>query len=165
VSAGGAEHRRQLPLVLGSLMVVMLLAALDQTIVATALPTIVGDLGGLGHLSWVVTAYLLAQTVITPLYGARVPIVAHRLADPEKGTGAAMICTFGDLTDVTWWRELQLPTRAIVGLDGRIKHDPPEAFSADEPFRRAGLFKTTRITRMRRGQWHPEVAPKTAEGN
>lgn len=40
-----------------------------------------------------------------------------------------------------------------------------EAFSADEPFRRAGLFKTTRITRMRRGQWHPEVAPKTAEGN
>lgn len=40
-----------------------------------------------------------------------------------------------------------------------------EAFSADEPFRKAGLFKTTRITRMRRGQWHPEVAPKTAEGN
>jgi len=69
VSAAGAGHRRQLQLVLGSLMIVMLLAALDQTIVATALPTIVGDLGGLGHLSWVVTAYLLAQTVITPLYG------------------------------------------------------------------------------------------------
>jgi EmrB/QacA subfamily drug resistance transporter len=50
-------------------MLVMLLAALDQTIVATALPTIVGDLGGLEHLSWVVTAYLLAQTVVTPLYG------------------------------------------------------------------------------------------------
>lgn len=47
----------------------MLLAALDQTIVATALPTIVGDLGGLEHLSWGVTAYLLAQTVVTPLYG------------------------------------------------------------------------------------------------
>ena len=55
-------------MILGSLMVVML-AALDQTIVATALPTIVGDLGGLDHLSWVVTAYLLAQTVITPVYG------------------------------------------------------------------------------------------------
>ncbi|HTQ73070.1 MAG TPA: YciI family protein [Burkholderiales bacterium] len=40
-----------------------------------------------------------------------------------------------------------------------------EAFSADEPFRKAGLFKTTRITRMRRGQWHPEVAPESAEGN
>ena len=55
--------------VFASLMLVMLLAALDQTIVATALPTIVGDLGGLSHLSWVVTAYLLAQTVVTPLYG------------------------------------------------------------------------------------------------
>ncbi len=56
-------------LVFAGLMLVMLLAALDQTIVATALPTIVGDLGGLNHLSWVVTAYLLAQTVVTPLYG------------------------------------------------------------------------------------------------
>ena len=55
--------------VIGSLMLVMLLAALDQTIVSTALPTIVGELGGLNHLSWVVTAYLLAITVVTPLYG------------------------------------------------------------------------------------------------
>jgi len=69
VTARTTDHRRQLMAVLGSLMVVMLLAALDQTIVATALPTIVGDLGGLEHLSWVVTAYLLAQTVVTPLYG------------------------------------------------------------------------------------------------
>src|SRR4051794_36898464 len=55
--------------VIGALMVVMLLASLDQTIVSTALPTIVGELGGLEHLSWVVTAYLLAVTVVTPLYG------------------------------------------------------------------------------------------------
>jgi EmrB/QacA subfamily drug resistance transporter len=58
-----------LRLVFGGLMLVLFLAALDQTIVATALPTIVGDLGGLNHISWVVTAYLLAQTVVTPLYG------------------------------------------------------------------------------------------------
>jgi EmrB/QacA subfamily drug resistance transporter len=58
-----------LRLVFGGLMLVMFLAALDQTIVATALPTIVTDLGGLNHISWVVTAYLLAQTVVTPLYG------------------------------------------------------------------------------------------------
>ena len=58
-----------LRLVFGGLLLVMLLAALDQTIVATALPTIVGDLGGLDHISWVVTAYLLAQTAVTPLYG------------------------------------------------------------------------------------------------
>src|SRR5471032_1913371 len=60
---------RQILTVPGALMLGMLLAALDQTIVATALPTIVGDLGGLNHLSWVVTAYLLASTSSTPLYG------------------------------------------------------------------------------------------------
>ena len=57
---------------------------------------------------------------MTPLYGVEVPVVAHPLADPEKGTGVAMICTFGDTTDVTWWRELQLPTRALIGRDGRF---------------------------------------------
>jgi EmrB/QacA subfamily drug resistance transporter len=60
---------RHILLVVSGLMLVLLLAALDQTIVSTALPTIVGDLGGLNHLSWVVTAYLLAVTVVTPLYG------------------------------------------------------------------------------------------------
>jgi len=55
--------------VFSGLLLVMLLAALDSTIVATALPTIVGELGGLAHLSWVVTAYLLAQTIVTPIYG------------------------------------------------------------------------------------------------
>jgi EmrB/QacA subfamily drug resistance transporter len=55
--------------VFGALMLVMLLASLDQTIISTALPTIVGELGGLAHLSWIVTAYLLASTIVTPLYG------------------------------------------------------------------------------------------------
>ena len=58
--------------------------------------------------------------VITPLFGARVPIKAHALADPEKGSGIAMICTFGDTTDVTWWRELKLPVRAIVQPNGTL---------------------------------------------
>jgi EmrB/QacA subfamily drug resistance transporter len=61
-----AERRN---VIFAALVLVLLLAALDSTIVATALPTIVGELGGLAHLSWVVTAYLLAQTVVTPLYG------------------------------------------------------------------------------------------------
>ncbi len=74
---------------------------------------------------------LVGTEVVTPLYGARVPVVTHHLADPEKGTGAAMICTFGDVTDVVWWRELQLPTRTIVGSDGRIKPDAPSALAAD----------------------------------
>jgi EmrB/QacA subfamily drug resistance transporter len=63
------EPQRHVAVVVSGLMLVMLLASLDQTIVSTALPTIVGDLGGLAHLSWVVTAYLLAITVVTPLYG------------------------------------------------------------------------------------------------
>ena len=70
---------------------------------------------------------LFGKTVRTPLFGVEVPVVAHRLADPEKGSGIAMICTFGDLTDVIWWRELNLPARAIVGRDGRLLADPPAA--------------------------------------
>ena len=68
VNGNGYTHRQVL-VIFAALMVGMVLAALDQTIVATALPTIVGDLGGLDHLAWVVTAYLLATTVSTPLYG------------------------------------------------------------------------------------------------
>jgi MFS family permease len=69
VAATAPPRSPRLGLVLGALMLVMLLASLDQTIVSTALPTIVGELGGLEHISWVVTAYLLAITVVTPLYG------------------------------------------------------------------------------------------------
>src|ERR1700694_822296 len=65
-------------IVFSGLMLGMLLAALDQTIVATALPTIAGDLGGLNHLSWVVTAYLLTSTAVTPLYGKISDLVGRR---------------------------------------------------------------------------------------
>ena len=65
------------------------------------------------------------KTAKTPLFGVEVPIVAHRLAQPDKGSGIAMICTFGDVTDVVWWRELKLPTRPIIGFDGRILSDGP----------------------------------------
>ncbi len=65
-------------------------------------------------------------TVHTPLFGVEVPVLAHTLAEPDKGSGIAMICTFGDVTDVTWWRELNLPTRTIVTRSGRIVDTPPE---------------------------------------
>ncbi|MFJ9557457.1 valine--tRNA ligase [Nocardiopsis sp. NPDC101807] len=68
---------------------------------------------------------LFGTTVRTPVFGVEVPVRAHRLADPEKGSGIAMICTFGDTTDVTWWRELQLETRPVIGWDGRFIADPP----------------------------------------
>jgi valyl-tRNA synthetase len=64
---------------------------------------------------------LFGRTAVTPLFGAEVPIVAHELADPDKGTGVAMICTFGDTTDVTWWRELSLSVRAVLQRDGRFR--------------------------------------------
>jgi len=68
---------------------------------------------------------LFDSTAITPVFGVEVPVRAHRLADPDKGTGIAMICTFGDTTDVTWWRELDLPVRAIVNREGRIAAETP----------------------------------------
>jgi valyl-tRNA synthetase len=73
---------------------------------------------------------LFGRTVRTPLFDVEVPVVAHRLAEPDKGSGIAMICTFGDLNDVTWWRELQLPTRAVVGWDGRLLPDAPSGVPA-----------------------------------
>jgi valyl-tRNA synthetase len=67
---------------------------------------------------------LFGSTVISPLFGVEVPVVAHELADPEKGSGIAMICTFGDTTDVVWWRELDLPTRTLISREGRLEHAP-----------------------------------------
>lgn len=72
---------------------------------------------------------LFGSTVRSPLFGARVPVLAHRLADPAKGTGIAMVCTFGDTTDVIWWRELDLPTRPVLGFDGRFLPDAPDGLS------------------------------------
>ncbi len=72
---------------------------------------------------------LVGSLVTTPLFGASVPVVAHHLAQPDKGTGAAMVCTFGDVTDVVWWRELSLPVRTIVGRDGRLLPSPPSGLS------------------------------------
>ncbi len=68
-------------------------------------------------------------TVTTPLFGVEVPVLAHHLAQKDKGSGIAMICTFGDVTDVIWWRELDLPNRTIIGADGRLIADAPEVLS------------------------------------
>ena len=71
--------------------------------------------------------HLFGTNVTTPLFGVEVPVVAHHLAQKDKGSGIAMICTFGDVTDVIWWRELNLPNRTIMGADGRIIAEAPAA--------------------------------------
>jgi valyl-tRNA synthetase len=72
---------------------------------------------------------LFGKTVRTPLFNVEVPVFAHPLAQIDKGTGIAMCCTFGDLTDVIWWRELQLSMRAIISRDGRIVNEAPSGLT------------------------------------
>ncbi len=76
--------------------------------------------------------HLFGTTVTTPLFGVSVPVLAHPAAEPDKGAGIAMCCTFGDLTDVQWWRELQLPTRSVVQRDGRLLRETPEWITTAE---------------------------------
>ena len=70
-------------------------------------------------------AQLVGTDVISPVFGVRLPVVAHQLAEPDKGTGIAMICTFGDTTDVLWWRQLGLPLRSVIQRDGRFQAETP----------------------------------------
>lgn len=70
--------------------------------------------------------HLFHTTVTSPIFGVEVPVLAHPAAEPDKGAGIAMCCTFGDLTDVQWWRELSLPTRTVIGRDGRFQAETPD---------------------------------------
>ncbi len=104
--------------------------------------------------------HLRGTSAITPLFAVGVPILAHELADPNKGTGAAMVCTFGDLTDVTWWRELDLPTRALIGRDGRFV---AADFSSDEFPSREPAAAQTRYDELV-GQTVNQVRATVVEG-
>jgi EmrB/QacA subfamily drug resistance transporter len=110
-----ADPQRQVFVIFGGLMLVLLLAALDQTIVSTALPTIVGDLGGLSHLSWVVSAYLLAQTAVTPVYGKLGDLYGRKLvlqvAIVIFLAGSALCGVAQNMTEL-------IAFRAIQGLGG-----------------------------------------------
>ena len=68
---------------------------------------------------------VFGSTVTSPVFGVQIPVLAHPAAEPHKGAGIAMCCTFGDLTDVLWWRELQLPVRTLIGRDGRLSRETP----------------------------------------
>ncbi|VEI12712.1 valine--tRNA ligase [Trueperella bialowiezensis] len=75
--------------------------------------------------------HLFGTTATTPVFGVEIPILAHPAAEIDKGAGIAMCCTFGDLTDVQWWRELNLPMRAVLGKDGRLLNETPEWITSD----------------------------------
>src|SRR3546814_1422570 len=77
-------------------------------------------------------ADLFGSTVTSPVFGVEIPVLAHAAAEPDKGAGIAMCCTFGDLTDVQWWRELNLPVRTVIGRDGRFLRETPEWLAADD---------------------------------
>ncbi|HOI04450.1 MAG TPA: valine--tRNA ligase, partial [Dermatophilaceae bacterium] len=72
---------------------------------------------------------LFGTTVTSPLFGVEIPVRAHPAAEPDKGAGIAMCCTFGDLTDVIWWRELQLPNRSLITRSGRLDAETPDWLS------------------------------------
>ena len=69
--------------------------------------------------------HLFGKTATTPVFGVEVPILPHPMAEIDKGSGIVMCCTFGDLTDVQWWRELGLPMRTVLGKDGRLVRETP----------------------------------------
>ncbi len=75
---------------------------------------------------------LFGTTVTSPVFGVEIPVVAHAAAEMDKGSGLVMCCTFGDLTDVTWWRELQLPVRTVIGRDGRLTRETPPWLAGPE---------------------------------
>ncbi|WP_028653958.1 valine--tRNA ligase [Nocardioides sp. J54] len=77
-------------------------------------------------------ADLFGQSVTSPVFGVEIPVLAHPAAEMDKGAGIAMCCTFGDLTDVQWWRELQLPVRTVIGRDGRFSRETPEWLSSEQ---------------------------------
>jgi MFS family permease len=122
-----APSHRQVLVAFSGLLMAMLLAALDSTIVSTALPTIVGQLGGLEHLAWVVTAYLLAQTVVTPVYGKLGDLYGRRIVMQSAIVifllGSALCGMSRNMTQLVLFRGLQglggggliVTTMAIVG--------------------------------------------------
>jgi EmrB/QacA subfamily drug resistance transporter len=111
----GPTPQPRVRVVFGGLMLVLLLAALDQTIVATALPTIVADLGGLSHLAWVTSAYLLAQTAVTPLYGKLGDLYGRK----RVLQSAVVLFLFGSaLCGLAQTMDELIAFRAIQGLGG-----------------------------------------------
>ena len=102
----------------------------SEFVVETTRPELIAACVGLvAHPDDARYQHLFGKIAHTPIFNVEVPVFAHPLAQPDKGSGIAMVCTFGDLTDVIWWRELNLATRPTIGRDGRFVADAPAIMS------------------------------------
>jgi valyl-tRNA synthetase len=102
----------------------------SEFVVETTRPELIAACVGLvAHPDDARYQHLFGKVAHTPIFNVEVPVFAHPLAQPDKGSGIAMVCTFGDLTDVIWWRELNLATRPTIGRDGRFVADAPAIMS------------------------------------
>jgi valyl-tRNA synthetase len=107
----------------------------EQTVIETTRPELIpACVALLAHPEDERHRAIVGTDAVTPLFGVRVPVLTHPLVERDKGTGLVMVCTFGDLTDVTWWRELGLPVRSIIAPDGRLADVPwgAEGWESDD---------------------------------
>lgn len=118
--------------------------------------------------------HLFGTTVTSPIFGVKLPVLAHRAAEIDKGAGIAMCCTFGDVTDVQWWRELNLPMRCILGKDGRLLRETPSWITSESGLEMYALMagKTTfsarkaLVEKLREtGELHGEPTPTMRKTN
>lgn len=103
----------------------------DVTIVTTRPELIASCVALVAHPEDPRFSGLFGKSVLSPVFKVEVPILPHHLAKQDKGTGVAMVCTFGDVTDVVWWRDLSLDTRPILGRDGRVISSAPDWIKSD----------------------------------
>jgi hypothetical protein len=163
------SERPRVRLIFGALMLVLLLAALDQTIVSTALPTIVGDLGGISKLSWVVTAYLLSSTVSGPLYGKLGDLYGRKIV---LQAAIAIFLVGSVLCGLSQNMTELIVFRAIQGLGGgglfvvtiAVIHHPPRSVrrsggQGDRPDPPARALPEPRLQRHQRDRFHRRARP------
>ncbi|HEX8074489.1 MAG TPA: valine--tRNA ligase [Thermoleophilaceae bacterium] len=103
------------------------------------------------------------EGVVTPLFRSPVPVQPSERAEPDKGTGIAMVCTFGDVTDVDWWRELKLPVRSVIQPDGRIRDVPWGEDGWDTGDARAARAAHQRLAGKRAKQAREEIGAMLGE--
>ena len=116
----------------------------SEFVVETTRPELIAACVGLvAHPDDARYQHLFGKVAHTPIFNVEVPVFAHPLAQQDKGSGIAMVCTFGDLTDVIWWRELNLSTRPTIGRDGRFVADAPAVMSTKAKVQYARLAGKT----------------------